>query len=50
VSPCARAMRGPKKALVGRTQCETHPGHPKGNVYEQARKDHLTITRVSSTC
>ena len=40
VSPlCSRNAR-PKKALVGRAQWGTHPGHP-GQRHEQAWKDHL---------
>jgi hypothetical protein len=41
VSPlCSRNARS-KKALVGRAQWGTHPGHPRENVHEQAWKDHL---------
>jgi hypothetical protein len=36
---CSRNAR-PKKALVGRAQWGTHPGHP-GQRHEQAWKDHL---------
>ena len=37
---CSRNAR-PKKALVGRAQWGTHPGHPWGNINEQAWKNHL---------
>jgi len=41
VSPlCSRNARL-EKALVGRAQWETHPGHPRDNVPEQAWKDDL---------
>jgi hypothetical protein len=41
VSPlCSRNAR-PWKALVGRAQWGTHPGHPLEIVNERAWKDHL---------
>ncbi len=38
---CSRNARL-EKALVGRAQWGTHPGHPR-NVHEQAWKDHLRL-------
>ncbi len=45
VSPlCSRNAR-PRKGLVGRAQWGTHPGHPRDNIHEQARTDHILVAR-----
>jgi len=38
--PCSRNARL-EKALVGRAQWGTHPGHPRDNIHERAWKNHL---------
>jgi hypothetical protein len=41
VSPLCSGNARSQKALVGRAQWGTRPGHPGDNVHEQVWKDHL---------
>jgi hypothetical protein len=47
VSPLSSRNARPQKALVGRAQWGTHPGHPGDNIHEQAWKGHLWLLAMA---